>query len=191
MRILVTAVLLANLAACRGSRDASAGPMVTLKEHAFTDDFRASHYLDEAIRLQGLEADERKSALRELARDVRRASDVFPLCRMLLVAKEGREFRRPLLGASVFIGRTRHEDWPLEPITIHKGLPILVVRGYELAGVPEPPRDYVEYCLAAADWNPRKVVALDRDKRIELMWEYIYSRSLSDWENTWLLAQAE
>jgi hypothetical protein len=190
MRILVAAVLMASLAACRGSREASAGPPVTLKEHAFTEGFRASRYLDEAIRLQGLGETERTSALRELARDVRRASDVFPLCRMLLVAREGREFRRPLLGGAVFIGRTGYADWPLEPITIHKGLPILVVRGYELGGSPEPPPDYVEYCLAAADWNPRKFVALDREARLKLMWEFIYSRSLSDDENSWLLAQA-
>lgn len=104
----------------------------------FLEDFRIAHYLHVAAELQRLDVDRRAERLREIARDPRRASEAYPLCRMLFVARDGQRFRAPMLGASSFVGETTAEDWPLEPIAIYKGVPILVVRGYVLAGEAEP-----------------------------------------------------
>ena len=158
----------------------------------FTSDFRASHFLGEAARLQKLGAPAREAALRELARKSnKRASDIFPLCRMLFEAREGKEFRRPLIGGADFVGNSDYADWPLEPIALCQGVPILIVTGYILAGVPELPSMYLEYCFETCKWREERFSPVDQESRRRILSEFIKSKSLDAREAAWLRAQAD
>jgi hypothetical protein len=185
MKRALAAMLLCGLAGC--PKEDPLGDV-----WGFIGDFRASHFLSEAVRLQKLGAPAREAALRELARQShKRASDVFPLCRMLFEAKEGKEFRRPLIGGAGFVGKTDYANWPLEPITIYKGVPILIVTGYILAGVPELPLMYLEYCIETCKWREEKFSPVDQESRRRILSEFIKSNSLDAREVNWLRAQAE
>jgi hypothetical protein len=74
------------------------------------------------------------------------------LCRMLFQDPGEGYLRRPRLGGAVFTGGTSYADWPREPIALVDGVPILVVRGYMLAGQAEPLEAYLDYCLANGRW---------------------------------------
>lgn len=78
---------------------------------------------------------------------------------MLFQAKPGGEFRGPMIGGAFFIGGT-YRDWPLEPIAVFDHVPILVVTGYVLAGWPEPPGWYVDYCLKNCQWRDARYEAV-------------------------------
>jgi hypothetical protein len=62
-----------------------------------------------------------------------------------------------MLGRPGFRGATDSRDWPLEPIELVDGVPFHIVCGYQLAGTPEPPAKYVEYCLQTCDWTPTRI----------------------------------
>jgi len=125
---------------------------------SFIDGYRITHYLQAAEELQKLDAEKRIARLKELAVDPKRGSEVFPLCRMLFEAKSNAKFRRPLIGEPVFVGGGHLADWELEPITLFDQVPILIVEGYNLAGYPEPPLSYVDYCLKECKWSDTKYV---------------------------------
>src|SRR3954468_11262392 len=114
---------------------------------SFIESYRIAHYLQVAEELQKLDAGKRIARLKELAVDPKRGSEIFPLCRMLFEAKPNVEFRRPRIGAPDFVGGGQMADWALEPITLFDQVPILIVEGYNVAGYPEPPLSYVDYCL--------------------------------------------
>jgi hypothetical protein len=130
-------------------------------------DFRIAHYLDLAIEIQQLAPDSRVARLREIAADKSRASEIFPLCRMLFDARKDGAFRRPNIGGANFIDRaaydnTAYADWPLEPITLYEGLPILVARAYFGGGRgPEPADDYLKYCLDNCQWRDMKFAHME------------------------------
>ncbi|MDZ4818704.1 MAG: hypothetical protein SGJ20_07000 [Planctomycetota bacterium] len=75
------------------------------------------------------------------------------LCRMLFVAKPGKEFRVPWLGAPLFFGDTTGTDWPLCPIELVDNIPFYVVGGYNIGGEAETSIKYLEYCLENCDWS--------------------------------------
>jgi hypothetical protein len=76
---------------------------------------------------------------------------------MLFEAKVDGVFRRPMIGGAAFLTGA-YQDWPLEPITLFDGVPILIVRGYILRGKPESAAQYVAYCLANCRWSERRYV---------------------------------
>ncbi len=105
----------------------------------------------------GLKGDDLEFAVtRELLKEERQQRGLFILCRMLFTAKPKGEFRRPMLGAPGFVGRTSGSDWPLEPIEIVDGVPFLVVNSWVLGGIPESAWSYVEYCVKNCAWNTEK-----------------------------------
>lgn len=177
------ALLLCLLAACGGPEPVDV--------FAFIEGYRASHYLDLAVRVQKLEPAAREAALRELAQDRKRASQVYPLCRMLFEAKGKGEFRRPAIGGAAFLGGTTYEDWPLEPITVYQGMPILIVGGYMLRGFPEPPGSYVDYCLKTCTWSKTTFAPADPARRRRLVGEFIAAHPKLARDADWLRAQAE
>lgn len=158
---------------------------------AFVDDYRIPHYLDAAAKLQALAPDERAARLRHLARDPDRGSEIYPLCRMLFDARPGSDFRSPMIGAAHFIDGGRYEDWPLEPITLHQGVPILIVDGYTLAGVAEPPHTYLEYCLTHCKWRHTRYAPVRPDHGEAAVRDLIASRPKLAERTEWLLRQAE
>lgn len=112
--------------------------------------YRVDPYLRMAVQLQRAGPDAAEQRLLKMAVDDR----AIILCRMLFVARPHGGFRRAYIGGASFFGGTAYEDWPLEPITLVDGVPFLITRGYALAGHPEDPREYVQYCLRACDRNP-------------------------------------
>jgi hypothetical protein len=170
----------------------SAIPAVrSIDTFAFIDGYRISRYLEVAVELQKIEPAARAARLRELARDPDRASEVYPLCRMLFQEKKRHEFRRPEIGAASFVGRTAYHDWPLEPITIYQGVPIVIVRGYKLGGEPEPPESYVEYCLSNCGWSGRRYASADKTRLREIVSQFLAANPKFAADADWIRPQAE
>ena len=168
-----------------------AAPVHLVDTFAFIEGYRISCYLEVAVELQKVEPAARAVRLRDLARDLNRASEVFPLCRMLFQEKKRSEFRRPMIGAASFVGRTAYHDWPLEPITIYQGVPILIVRGYKLGGEPEPPQSYVEYCLSNCRWSERKYAPAEKARLREMVSGFLAANPKFAADADWIRRQAE
>lgn len=150
MKRLYVCLLLAALTGCRTRPNRVAG---IARCGGINHSYRVRPYLEVARRLQELGKSAAVGQLREEAKTGKNDERVIILCRMLFESKNGKEFRRPLIGAACFLGDTTYKDWPLEPISIHEGVPFLVVWGYELAGVPERASWYLEYCVRSCDWS--------------------------------------
>src|SRR5437763_15487865 len=85
---------------------------------------------------------------------------------MLFDAKKDGTFRRPSIGGANFIDRAAYDnkaylDWPLEPITLYEGIPILVTRGYSGGGRPELVDEYLKYCLDNCQWRDTKFAHME------------------------------
>ena len=170
LRIVVLSLSLACVAA-GPSTSPSTRPVAdwSTREYGFASGFRCSHYLHLAVQLQQLDPDRRAKRLREMAADDDTMSELFPLCRMLFDRKPGGEFRRPTLGGEGFVGsadpsgRSAYDKWPLDPITLQDGVPILVggLGFIGSGGRPEEPAEYLEYCLAQCEWRNTRFVDAD------------------------------
>jgi hypothetical protein len=120
--------------------------------------YRVDSYLKAAAQLQALEMDRAVAALSTLAAESDTIPDegkVFALCRMLFIARPGREFRHPRFGRTVFLSQTDYADWPLNPIEIIDDVPFCVLWGYEVLGAPESASEYLRYCIRECDWSTR------------------------------------
>jgi hypothetical protein len=129
--------------------------------------------------------------LRILAHHPRRSPEIFPLCRMLFEAKEGELFRRPALGGPWLVAHGSTPNWPLEPIAIFKGVPILVARGYTLLGHPESPPDYLEYCLKACKWREARYTPRSPHELQAIVEQFIAVTPAVAVDADWLRAQAK
>jgi hypothetical protein len=192
MRVLILIIAVTGLTSFGAERAARPA-----KEPAYVDpfiflkDYRIQHYLESATELQKLKPTQRAKRLKALAVDPKRASEVYPLCRMLFEAKPKGEFRRPMLGSPSFVDGGDLADWPLEPITLFEGLPILVVAGYSLAGQAELSESYVDYCLEDCKWRDHKYEPLPAQKRKEIVEKFIAANPKMKRDADWLRRQAE
>ena len=143
------------------------------------------------MRLQQLDESSRELALREMACDRIRASEVYPLCRMLFEAKEKQDFRRPKLGYPRCVGSVIYSEWPLEPIVIYRGVPILITKGYTLGGVWESPEYYVMYCLYNCRWREEKYTLLGREKLQEIVSQFIEENPKLAVDEDWIWRQVD
>ena len=159
-------------------------------ESDFVRDYRISHYLELAVEFQAMAPRDRANRLRVMAKDPSRSSDVFPLCRMLFEANVGGVFRRPMLGGAAFLTGA-YQDWPLEPITLFEGVPILIVQGYILAGKPESAAQYVAYCLANCRWSERRYAVATTARLRQTIDRFIDSNPALRAQADWLRLQAE
>ncbi len=172
----------------------------SMREYGFCDAFRCSHYLHLAVQLQQLDPDRRAKRLREMAADADGMSELFPLCRMLFVRKPGGAFRRPTFGGEGFVGnfypvsRSDNDRWPLDPITLQDGIPILVSRGgfFGSGGRSETPAEYLAYCLAQCKWREARFADADPDQIRRAVEALIAATpKLSAGDLTWLRQQAD
>jgi hypothetical protein len=118
-----------------------------------TSPYRCDTYLAAAIHLQLLGREAAIKELEQLARDPDEAFHVIILCRMLFMPRKGAEFRRAGIGATEFYGKTKYEDWPLEPIELIDGVPFLISWNYYGTGIGETGKGYLDYCAADCEWN--------------------------------------
>jgi hypothetical protein len=119
-----------------------------------TDEYHVDPYLRSAQALQALGNEKASALLQELAsKDSWPFTRTLTLCRMLFKAKPKETFRSAAIGAASFPGGTEAEDWPLDPIEIVDGIPFLIANGDVIAGFPEPPSNYLRYCVSKCEWN--------------------------------------
>jgi len=186
-------IFLALMAGVLSPAPGWAGPAKTARRVPSEDDFvhnyRVSHYLELAVELQTLPSRDRAARLRAMAGDSSRSSDLIPLCRMLFEAKVGGVFRRPLIGGPAFL-TGGYQDWPREPIALFEGVPILIVRGYSLAGKAESAAQYVAYCLANCQWTERKYAVVPTARLREMIDRFISSIPALGAHAEWLRSQA-
>ena len=116
-------------------------------------EFKISPYLALAENLQKGGQVEATRKLRKWASSIEHDDQVFILCRMLFSARNEDEFRKPAMGGFHFLGGTGSQDWPLEPLTFHKNIPILITFGDSLGGQAEVSQTYVDYCVENCDWS--------------------------------------
>ncbi len=194
MRLGFSVSLIAVVLAC-----SAADPTTKAAErgrHAFISEFRASAYLKNAVRLQALEPNRRAAALCELAEDPQHGSEAYALCRMLFETDGNPHAYRPQIGGPWFIPiavERTVEDWPLEPITLRDGIPILVVRGYVVAGGRgESPLSYVNRMLNNCEWSKTKYVEIDSERIKETIERFIEATpGLIDLDKKFLRRQAD
>lgn len=158
-------------------------------------DFRIAPYLRVASSLQDQGEGRAIKQLRAWARFGKHEDQVIILCRMLFDVGASLHFRNPRLGAPVFFGGANGEEWPLVPVAIHKNVPILVTRGYFLAGVPESSGRYLEYCIANCRWSEARFT-LKTDEELEAIVEDWVSstewpEALKEWDREFFLNQAK
>jgi hypothetical protein len=68
---------------------------------------------------------------------------VVILCRLLFSSPSGGPLRRPGRGEPGFLGETTCSHWALEPVHLFGGIPFYIVRGWTIAGLPEPASWYL------------------------------------------------
>lgn len=113
---------------------------------------------------------------------------------MLFEAKNEVEFRRPLIGGAAFFGKTDYPHWPLEPIDIYEGVPILVTYGYMLGGEPESSRAYVDFCVKNCKWRQDLYAVRTSDELKKIVAKWLTQRKwpapLSDRDRAFFIDQA-
>ncbi len=182
-RLAVTVVLVNfGLAGCGESPESS-------RFHPY----KIAVVLSSARELQNMGREASVAQLREWAKSSDREFKVIVLCRMLFKGK-GTELRPPLLGSPLLLGDTTYKDWPLSPITIFEGLPVLIAHGYLLMGVPESATSYLDYCVKNGEWETTAYIAKTpeeiRSSIGRLVKDAKWRRELRDTEVDFLRSQA-
>ena len=157
----------------------------------FTVGFRIASYSRVAAELQALSPEARVGRLRELARDPVRSQEIFPLCRMLFEARQDGEFRRPMIGGANFVGATSYRDWPLERIVLFEGIPILVVKGYTISGMPESATAYLDYCVKRCRWRKERYTPASSSQLRAVVNRFLASRPDLSNDAEWLRQEAD
>jgi hypothetical protein len=105
----------------------------------------------------------------------------------------GATFRRALVGGPTFVGGTRIEDWPLEPIALADGVPFQVATTYILGGVAERPGKYVSHCVENCDWVADRHDPRSAQQRRAALEKLLASRALKgrvrEYDREFLVAQ--
>ena len=191
-------VALGGLLGCDEPVESTPGESMTTWDNgvqdvfAFTTDYRIDRFLQLASVFQELDELDRADPLRWLARDPHHGSNIYPLCRTLFMARPGGEFRPPMIGGAMYVVDCPDgQDWPLVPIALVEGVPILIVRGYILAGHPESPEDYLEYCLAECQWRDERFVQRDAAELRDIVQRFSHARIERQADRDWLARQAE
>jgi hypothetical protein len=160
------------------------------------EDFRIEPYLAVAKGLQQLGQDKAVVRLRKWAKSRKNTEiPVIVLTRMLFEKKGGGEIRRPGIGGAAFLGGTNYEDWPVEPITLHQGIPILITQGYTLMGLAEPSEAYLDECLKNGIWRTVKYTEADHTRLEKIIEDFIrttkWKQPLQADEESFLTKQAK
>ena len=150
--------------------------------------------LDMARELQDLGKEKAVVKLRSWAKGNPDDLRTIVMCRMLFKGKQA-PLRRPSLGGAVFFGETTYADWPLEPITIFEGIPILITRGYVLGGRAEPAEAYLSYCIQDGSWISEKYENKTPNQIKSSLTKFIaetkWKQELSGTDKQFLMSQGE
>jgi hypothetical protein len=159
------------------------------------EQFASAPFLRAATYLQAIGQKAACETMMRLTEGKRDTLQVIILCRMLFTKKGDAEFRPPRLGGPLYPGGTTGADWPLEPIAEVKGVPFLIVRGYELFGRGESAKAYLQYCMEQCAWNDFRFAHVPpgqmRESLDELIKSTAWKQPLSEEERKFLAQQIE
>lgn len=143
-------------------------------------EYRADSYIRAAVALQKLGKEGAIKVLKAFLKKNPASTGAMPLCRMLFMAKPGKEFRGAYIGGVSLVGKRRQGAPPLgEIVEIVDGVPFLVIRGLLLAGRPEFGAEYLDYCIASCDWNTVRFQPVSREQKRKALAKFIGSAA---WE---------
>ncbi|OWK45485.1 hypothetical protein FRUB_01816 [Fimbriiglobus ruber] len=163
---------------------------------SLTNGLKIAPYIVCASQCQKLE---KEKACEQLAKIAGAAQcddgEIAIVCRLLFTNKPTQQFRRPRLGEPLYYGDTNHDDWPSSPFEFVDGVPLCVVRAYDLGGEAESSIHYLKYCLENCDWSNRRCDKINQ-KDIEaalkkLIGSKKWKTPLTDYEQKCLKFQTE
>jgi hypothetical protein len=158
-----------NLVVARATRLAEENARLTAvldslpEPGGWPSEFVVDSYIQAAAELQARPANEATALLLGAAR---RHQDKFTngdidnrtiiLCRMLFSAKPESKPHYLASWLCLFLGGTNAADWPLAPIELVDGVPMLIAQQTPAYNGPPPEeaQAYVRHCVANCDWNP-------------------------------------
>lgn len=156
--------------------------------------YKIDAFLDIAEYLQSLSKEQAMGWLNKLGQEKKKKLSLFIICRMLFKAKTASEFREPYLGRAILIGSLDKKECPLSPIVIKEGIPLLITKGYFLAGQAEDPIQYLKYCINSCDWTDFRFKSVKKEEKERIVHTFINSfnreRSLTLKEINFLFNQA-
>jgi hypothetical protein len=116
------------------------------------DEFYPNRVLAAMVALQALGREGAAAALRDyLATRREPPSGLFAVIRGLFMPPEGSVLRPPALGAPV--PAQPDAVLPRFPLVMLDDVPLSVVRGYQLGGLPESVGMHLDYLLSTATWR--------------------------------------
>ena len=173
------------------------GEIVSFNQ-AIPPSYRVNAYLQLAIELQQMDRVARTNRLREMCDNSATASQIYVLCRMLFEADGPEEFRPPGIGNPSFADSPQgnsatkaQNPWPLDPIALHQGIPILVVLGYYSTGLPESPLSYLEYCQNSCKERPERFRPRSNDEILAVLQDFLESHPRFAAQRQFILNQAD
>jgi hypothetical protein len=95
-----------------------------------------------------------------------------------------------MIGSANFVGATSYRDWPLEPIVLFEGVPILV-KGYALGGKPESATAYLDYCLKRCRWRKERYTPASSSQLRAVVNRFLAARPDLSPDAEWLRQQAD
>ena len=97
--------------------------------------------------LEALAAPPKSQDAAEVHREIRTRERIGWVCRILYQPKGGKPLRPPMYGAHHLPVKSMPlKDWPLYPVAASGSTYFILSEGYFLAGYPEHPLDYLDYC---------------------------------------------
>jgi beta-lactamase regulating signal transducer with metallopeptidase domain len=118
--------------------------------------FQSWRYMEIANRLLELSETERIKVMRELgSREL--DGPLVVLCRMLIESRDAKPLRAPKFGSPLLLpGDYREGENHQLPLVFIRDMPLLVVKGYRLAGEKETALNYFEEMLAQGQWRTKR-----------------------------------
>jgi hypothetical protein len=191
---LITMVLVLSVVGCASkSTETKTAPSQSTPFDSY-DTYKIRTGLDTVRQLQELGETKAIAKLRSWAKAHPGDLRTIIMCRMLFKGRKA-PLRRPYLGGAGFFGGTTYADWPLEPITIFEGVPILITRGYTLGGKAESAEAYLTYCIQNGSWvslkyeerTPQQITASVSAFMAKTPWK----QALSETDKTFFWSQAK
>ena len=132
-----------------------------------------------ANRLLSIDEDQRIKLLKKWSKKRKHNDQVIILCKMLFTARKDSTFRRPRIGAPVFIADQFARN-SLEPIILENEIPLIVVQGYFGGGLPETAGKYLEYCIKNCDWSKNQYKKSGRKRLEDVVDRFLEKNKLTD-----------
>jgi len=154
---------------CAGCFNDYLSELPHFKHNDWKPEFKSAPYIEAAIALQKVGQKIACQKMMRLAKADENADQIYILCRMLFIQRNASIFRPPYIGGASYLGMGEDADWPHSPIEVIDGVPFAINWAYTLAGSPETPADYLNYCMTSCDWNTFKYTPKSHDELVRAL----------------------